>query len=56
MAEVNFSNFDSAKAWFETQTAETRCAMTSRMALRVLANVSRADAKHVQALAGSLPP
>ena len=39
MAEVDFSDFDSAKAWFEGQSIEMRCVITSRMALRVVANI-----------------
>ena len=54
MAEVDFSDFESAERWFKTQNAEVRSAMTSRAALRVLANVSRAEAKHVQPLAITL--
>lgn len=39
MADVDFSDGASAKAWFEGQSIEMRCAMTSRAACRVVANI-----------------
>ena len=39
MAEVDFSDLKAAEAWFEKQTPEMRCIMSSRAALRVLANI-----------------
>jgi len=41
VVEVDFSDFKSALKWFDSQRAEVRCTITSRMALRVLANVGR---------------
>jgi hypothetical protein len=38
MAEVDFSDFESVEEWFQTQSTEVRCAISSRAALRVLAN------------------
>lgn len=38
MAEVDFSDFEQAEAWFAAQTVGTRCTLASRAALRILAN------------------
>ena len=43
MAGVDFSDIKSATAWFEEQSAKTRCAITSRAALRVMANIDLGD-------------
>ena len=44
MSEVDFRDFNSAEAWFETQSIEMRCAMASRAALRVVAEIGRSKA------------
>ncbi len=51
MADVDFSNHDSAEAWFATQSIEMRCAMTSRGALRVVANVRLSVEEYTGSLA-----
>ncbi|WP_415404335.1 hypothetical protein [Tateyamaria sp. SN3-11] len=43
MSEVDFSDQESATAWFEAQSDEKRCAMASRAALRMVANIGRVD-------------
>ncbi|MEO0767220.1 MAG: hypothetical protein AAFY75_14490 [Pseudomonadota bacterium] len=40
MVEADFIDLDSANAWFHMQSVRMRCMMTSRAALRVVANVS----------------
>lgn len=50
VAEVDFSDVESAAAWFKTQNPGVRCTMTSRATLRVLANVGRIEAEHTQRL------
>lgn len=50
MADVDFSNEKSAERWFETQSVEMRCVITSRAALRVLANVGLIDDTRKEAL------
>ena len=51
MAEVDFSDLDSATAWFEKQSVETRCAMSCRAALRVSANICHIEIKLFNGLA-----
>jgi len=53
LAGVDFSNRKSAEAWFEEQSIETCCALSSRAALRVCANISaiKGDAGNTLALA-----
>ncbi|WP_299651749.1 hypothetical protein [uncultured Tateyamaria sp.] len=41
MSEVDFSDIEQAKAWFEKQSHEMRCTMASRSALRTIALVGR---------------
>ena len=50
MAEVDFSDFESAKAWFETQTIEVRHLMSSQAALRVSANLCLSGTNHFDTL------
>lgn len=51
MADVDFSDIESTTAWFELQSPEMRCTMTSRAALRVMANIGSADDIHNEPLA-----
>ncbi|MEP1587846.1 MAG: hypothetical protein ABJR46_11425 [Tateyamaria sp.] len=46
MAEVDFSDFDAAAAWFKSQTPEVRCTIASRAALRVAANLGLYKGEH----------
>ena len=41
--EVDFSNVAATKEWWEGQTVEVRCAISSRAALRVCANLDELD-------------
>ncbi|WP_223428973.1 hypothetical protein [Tateyamaria pelophila] len=50
MADVDFSDRESAERWFGGQTPETRCVMSSRAVLRVLSNISLVDAAHFEHL------
>lgn len=51
MADVDFSDLESAERWFEGQSVETRCVITSRAALRVVANVDLIADAHKQSVA-----
>ena len=48
---VDFTDFDASKAWFETQSPQSRSLISSRAALRVLANISLFEPEFFEGLA-----